>query len=47
MTMLCEEILKVNGGGGSQMIPPENSDACVHFLCVYMCACVCSYLVRY
>lgn len=30
----------MNGGGVSQMIPPENSGVCVHFLCVYMCVCV-------
>ena len=40
MTMLCEEILKVNGDAGSQMIPPKNSDTCVHFFCVYMYVCV-------
>lgn len=33
-------VVKVNGGGVSQMIPPENSGVCVHFLCVYMCVCV-------
>ena len=33
-------VVKVNGGGVSQMIPPENSGACVHFLCVYMCVSV-------